>query len=194
MVFKAVLFFTFFSILNISCIFSQNDTINDNYYYFDDGGVIGAKNIIKINTISIIRGDVPLFYERYLSDIFSIEAGLGILFPYYNAENIFNAMNGNTGSYGNPEYGYSFSLQPKVYLSKESPLDHYISLQYRKRSNIGYREIYSSHDLVFCSGYQNLFRKRFIFDIIMGIGMRNDEIYNRNYIVGIFDCKFGVVF
>ena len=189
-------------IINVN---AQVDTTN-NAYFFDDGGISNAKNIFKVNVISIINGDLPFYYERVLNKSFGLEVGAGILLPYYIPE-IIPLLSGET-IINNPNYGYSIWFQPKYYLLKKAPEYSYMSFQYRRRNY--YQNIQSIvfSDITFGYGTQLFIGKRFLFDYNTGIGYRHviikqedvnistrDDVYNNiNGVLLYINIKLGLIY
>jgi hypothetical protein len=92
------------------------------------------KNVLKINPLLFINGDVPVYYERVLTKILTIELAPGItihnygagFFPWLN-----NLSNDNIGASSGLPYdsgwrfniGYSFKADARFYLGKYNLLD-----------------------------------------------------------------------
>lgn len=45
----------------------------------DTAGISAEKNVLKINTLSLLLGTGSLFYEREISDVFAAQMGLGYM-------------------------------------------------------------------------------------------------------------------
>lgn len=162
---------------------SQNDSITDISYYFDDGGISEAKNIIKINALAIVNGDLPFSLEKTISEAFGIEIGFGILLPYYVPE--IPKLLTNDIDIVDPGYGYSLLVNPRFYLQHKAPEFNYWGIQYRRRNynlNDG-NIIYNNLTINF--GLQLSFGKRFLFDYNIGAGIEfkeGDKTRSSNYI------------
>ncbi len=184
-------------------LFAQigNDDTSDISGYFDDGRISKAKNIIKVNALSVITGDIPVYYERVLTKRLSIEVGFGILLPYYGSE-----LPGNTGVdqvISDPDNGYSIWVHPKYYIWK-SPEGSYLGIQYRRRSynENGFNIIYSDYTINY--GFQFIIGSRGIMDINLGLGLRDKKVPNgfltesweleKTALVVPFGIRFGILF
>lgn len=176
---------------------AQSDSTQNNAYYFDDGGVSEAKNLIKLNILSIINGDLPVYYERVLSKSFSIEIGAGILFPYYIPE--LPQLSSDSHRIENPDYGYSLWIHPKYYLQDQAPELTYFGIQLRRRNYNQDNETIIYTDVTLNYGLQLYFGKRFVFDYNIGIGFRFetdkaiDIRYNTSGLAVPIGIKLGVI-
>lgn len=112
-------------------------------------------NVIKISPLGFLKGCIPIYYERRISDLFTIQAGVGITTRnyirglLYNAQDNDNTSNGSTeytwknnvGSqdytdedelynfdYRKPRLGYFVSLQPRLYFDSEAPDGSFMAL------------------------------------------------------------------
>lgn len=56
------------------------------------------KNIIKIAPLSFLSGFVPVFYEKSLSDLFSIQVGVGITTKNYVRDALYDAGSAASGN------------------------------------------------------------------------------------------------
>lgn len=152
------------------CLLSQED----NSYYFDDGGISTCNNVIKINTLSILNGDLPFFYERVFIDEISIEIGAGVLLPFYNIENnIFYSE--SSFPITNPTGGYSIWIQPRFYSKHTAPESSYIGFMYRKRFYNQNNEQIVFTDFAINIGQQIMIKKRMTCDFSLGAGYKIQE-------------------
>ncbi|MBC7451254.1 MAG: hypothetical protein H7259_07170 [Cytophagales bacterium] len=149
---------------------AQKDTIKDISYYLDDGGISTNRDIIKVNIPSIITGDLPFFYERVLSRSIGIEAGVGILLPYYVPEIPITFI--SDVSVKNTDGGYSLYLQPKYYFTHRAPEDIYIGMQVRRRTYFEDKISTVFTDLILNFGSQAHIKKNLIIDVSYGVGFR----------------------
>jgi len=179
---------------------NSNDT-SDISKYFDDGRISNAKNVIKFNAISIITGDLPIYYERIINRQISIEAGIGLLLPYYGYE--FPKNPDGNQYVSDPDGGYSIWIHPKYYYGR-APEDGYFGLQYRRRSykENGFNIVYTDYTVNY--GFQYYFGSRYVMDINFGLGIRTEkvpddfpkEIYELDKItfVAPFGIRLGILF
>ncbi|MCK4662030.1 MAG: hypothetical protein KAT68_04150 [Bacteroidales bacterium] len=152
-------------------LLAQNDSLNDiSYYLDDDRGISDGRNLVKINFLSIINGDIPVYYERILSKSIGIEVGVGLLLPYYCFE-ISNLFSEDT-KIENPDYGYSLWIQPKYYFQQKAPELNYFGIQLRQRNYNQDNQTIVFTDLTINLGLQFIIRKRIIFDYNVGVGCR----------------------
>ena len=178
-------------------VIAQNDSIQDNAYYFDDGGISESKNLFKINVLSIVNGDLPVYYERILGNSFSIEVGAGILLPYYIPE-LPNLLSGES-EIENPDFGHSLWIHPKYYIQHEAPELNYIGVQFRRRYYNQDDQPIIYTDLTINFGLQLILGKRFVFDYNLGIGFRyktQKSIHMKNEISGValpIGIKLGII-
>ncbi|MBN4051273.1 hypothetical protein JYU16_00505 [bacterium AH-315-M05] len=166
--------------------------------YFEDSKS-DIKNAIKINPLLLIFGDMPIYYERKLSEKFSVEVGIGITFRNYFRDLLFfdfddtdikiktnisfrggmryfAASNGEaiSGAYLAPEFAY---LKYSKDVSKLDPQTGETTQSYLPE------EIqYTDFKLIF--GYQSLeWAEDFFFDLYIGIGVRKsaEQLVKREY-------------
>ncbi len=168
-------------------------------------------NIIKIAPLSFLFGIVPVFYERRLSDLFSVQVGAGITIKNYLKETVDNLEIGKiddedytlnwNGGQGNlyqfasedqkPKYktGSYFSIQPRVYFDGEAMDGYYMGISYDNTSyKYGSRSIVtgvpSSDPISFTNTYVNEYDK--YSDIAVHFG--GQTMYDRlsvEYSVGV---------
>jgi len=151
-------------------VIAQNDSIQDNSYYFDDGGISESKSLVKINVFSIVNGDLPVYYERIIGKSFSIEFGAGILLPYYIPE--LPQLFSGESEIANPDFGHSIWIHPKYYVQHESPELNYLGIQIRRRNYNQDNQTIIFTDLTFNYGLQLIVGKRLVFDCNVGVGFR----------------------
>ncbi len=180
-------------------LIAQNDSIKDNSYYFDDSGISEAKNIVKLNILSIINGDLPLYYERILSKSISIEVGVGLLLPYYIPE-LPQILSEEASDIKNPDLGYSLWIHPKLYIFHEAPELSYIGMQLRRRNYNQDYQTFRYTDITVNYGIQFIVGKRIVFDCNIGLGLfinAKKSTLNDSYIDGIalpLGVKIGYLF
>lgn len=188
---------TFFLFLSFDTVYAQSDSIQDNSYYFDDGGISDAKNVIKLNILSTINGDLSLFYERVLFNSFSIEFGAGLILPYYITE--LPKLFSDEAEIKKPDSGYSLWIHPKYYFQQKAPELYFIGIQIRRRNyNQDYQTIVYT-DITLNYGLQLILAKRIAFEYNIGIGYRfSDETASSqktgiNELIIPIGIKFGII-
>lgn len=109
-------------------------------------------NIVKIAPLSFLFGLVPVFYERRISDIFSVQVGAGITIKNYMKEITddlelgkadeedftynWNNGQGSVTNFGSDDSkntyktGTFFSIQPRIYFEGEAMDGWYMGLSY----------------------------------------------------------------
>jgi len=98
----------------------------------------GESNIIKIAPLGFISGTFPVYYERAITEYFSVQGGLGLTNRNYYREVSFKAsesldFSSNTTNYSSSDLadnlytfnhrtanmGFMFALQPRFYFDSE---------------------------------------------------------------------------
>jgi hypothetical protein len=196
--FAFALFFAQFG-LNVQ---GQTDTskAKDVSYYFDDNGISELKNVLKINILSIIQGDVPFYYERTFNKILSIEAGLGFQLPYF-VKSPISIRNNEDPIIKSPDSGLSIWIFPRFYLAKTAPEGIYIGPQFRKRFYNQGTEKINVNDITYNAGLQFFTGKHFIIDLATGAGVsiinrtQPEALVNRYFDISYqIDLKIGYRF
>lgn len=191
---KHTLIFTLLSLFFYTGkIQAQEESLSN---YFNDGGISNSKNIVKINTFSILLGDIPITYERIIGQSFGIEVGAGMIIPLETPFDLLNSFSGK----GDPTNGYSIWVFPKYYIQHEAPEKNYMGFQYlrRKYQYENHSEITTS--VTYNFGLQLLLGKRFIFDYNVGVGFwfsDREEIYTDSRKAGValpIAIKLGTIF
>ena len=198
-------FFWFFIILFIPIVSieAQNDTKTDNSEYFDDDGIDNAKNIFKVNLLSIYHGDLPISYERIIGESFGIEIGAGVILPYYNPDLPLLLMKPETvedfqPGLKNPDSGHSIWINPKYYFYNDGPDSRYGGLLFRSRKYNQGDEVFIQKDFIINSGTQFFVYKRLLMDIDYGVGFRihsQKNIETNSFLVIVpINLKLGFIF
>ncbi|HET8860007.1 hypothetical protein [Marivirga sp.] len=147
-------------------VFGQ-ETEEDVSQYFDDAGIQEAKNILKVDMMSIINGDYQLLWEHRFAKKVSFELGLG------NVSN--KGFRGRFPEFitGIPAHDISYSRLSYAIALKFYPagVPEYLfySINYRKRPYLG-ADVY---DFYLGSGYQFILKTRLTFAAGIGMGFRN---------------------
>lgn len=149
-------------------------------------------NLIKINPLLILNGDIPIYYERRIADQFSVEGAVGFTYTDYLYSGFVLA-----DAYGYEEErqykpGYSLMASAKFYPSNYSKAldEFYFGVEIRHRrynsevedcENITISGWVSEHrsltDFKFTGGYISYLSDRVIADIYAGIGMRKRDYH-----------------
>jgi len=157
-----------FCVTYSSELLAQNDSIPDASFYLNDTGFSIRKNVIKVNLLSVIYGDLPVYYERAITNSFSIEVGAGVLLPYYFPK--LSQYDEDIEGVENPIGGTSIWIQPKLYYGGRAPENSYVGVQWRQRNyNLENNEVRHT-DISLNFGYQLVLGKRLIFDYNAGVG------------------------
>ena len=183
--------------INSQTIISDTSELSE---YFADR-TTEAKNIIKINVLSIFAGDLPIYYERVITKQFTLEAGVGIILPFYVFE--FSGLYSEEQIITDPDGGYSFWFHPKIYFWR-APDEMYFGLQYRFRKYYENDMSVTYSDYSINYGYQWILGTHFVVDANIGLGFRvrnlpDDfdpwvEDYKKTTVVAPFGIKLGVLF
>ncbi|MBW8050799.1 MAG: hypothetical protein FVQ77_10785 [Cytophagales bacterium] len=152
------------------------------------------QNLIKVNPLMILNGDIPIYIERRVSDHFAIEAGIGITqydYIYY----AFTVDTNFTQTKRTASIGLSFRASARFYPSTYTKAleDFYIGPEVRFRNYVtevscGSSSIFPNSesrtqiDFKITGGYIFYLADRVIIDTYGGIGLRSKNI-NR------WDCK-----
>jgi hypothetical protein len=106
------------AVIQASTVLSQNDK-SPNYYNLKKAEKYTAgsySDMIKTDVYSIIEGDVPVIWEHFFSDRFSVEAGVGLTLPYsldlFSKVVPFTEINPN---FKNNRFGMSLLIEPKLH-------------------------------------------------------------------------------
>lgn len=135
---KTLLLSIFLVICNIS--FAQPRVITfDSEQEKDEGGL--EKNVVKLSLFELASGDLPIYYERVLSDMFSVEASVGVTFGDYIGS-MFSDVNSSPFDESiDAKYGYSLSAAVRFY-----PIavleEFYVSPEFKFRKYNWDREVY----------------------------------------------------
>ena len=108
---------------------------------------LGESNIIKIAPLGFVSGVIPVYYERKLTDMISIQAGAGLTMRNYlrslmvksDLGTIDITNNSQTNDIAAPYYeftyrkattGFMYAIQPRVYFDDEGLEGTFIGLSY----------------------------------------------------------------
>jgi hypothetical protein len=133
------------------------------------------RNVFKLSILEILAGDFPVYYERGLNDMFSMEFGVGATFGDFM--NDFGSL-----AFFDPDseigiqYGLSYSLALRFY-----PIDlfeeFYVAAEFKSRN---YRWTYFDHQESrryrmprLSLGYAYFYDNNLVFDYFLGVGLNN---------------------
>lgn len=142
------------------------------------------KIAFKIDPLTIVSGDMPIFLEYKLKEQFSIELGFGFTTSQFNLLNI--EMMENAPSDEQAPLGFSIRINPRYYLPNydEAINGYYISPQFLYRK---YNSLYETGgnvltpdlklqrtqtDFKLVFGFQNIEDYAFLLDYYIGVGIR----------------------
>jgi hypothetical protein len=169
-----LLAFIFLLVFSLAA-FSQKEDMSQ---YFDEG-VFNKKNTtLKINPISLVFGEIPIFLEYEINGTLGIEVGAGLLFSKYNRNlalalsepTFFNHFVEDTVS------GSSIYIMPKFYFFKNGPKGGAIALRYRQKNyslkNIDSQAMYvsKSNDIALLGTLRKPLSTNFNFEVQYGAG------------------------
>jgi hypothetical protein len=158
----------------------------DHAYYLNDGGISTSKNIIKLDGLSLIQGNLALLYERVINKTLSIETGGGLRLPYYLPDLSLPFIQTVPGFHPFP--GLSFRLETKYYFHRAPELK-YLALRF------GHSRFptLALNDYTFHWGKQHIIGKRGIIDASFGLGCRFQKSSNETYYFNP-DASFAILF
>jgi len=154
--------------------------------------IIIYPNIIMINPLLIVNGDIPVYYEHVINESFSVEVAPGLTYEDYTQdiyEALFGPLKYVSSSKANLGYGLKagFKFFPKtknkyrlerLYLSPELGFRHY-SIDYPTEDPFGnatnqYISGYTNRlDIKFLFGGEQAGVKHFVVDWYVGVGLRS---------------------
>ena len=109
--------------------YSQEDVSQ----YFNDGGISQRKNVISYNLTAMINGDFTVGYQRRLTDIVFLEAGVGILTPNF----LFELADFGNSIFIQPylgKGGLSYYFHPKFQYSGDDRYSFTLGGKFRNRA------------------------------------------------------------
>lgn len=190
--------FCYLSVLYITLIdnvIAQNRTVVEVEVENNDGSSrknkLGVKNLIKINPILFLRGDIPIYYERALSGKFSAEVGFGMTIRDYISS--VTTLGGEVYQDGidiKPNLGYSINLGARYYPSNYvyQPEGVFLGLDYRfqkynataENTNIIFTKTAiteQNNDVRLLLGYIKYFEENVFIEWYSGFGVRH-KVYD----------------
>ena len=154
-------------------IIAQTETIKKVDDLFDESG-LEAADVIKFNLQSIFNGTLGLSYDKTISNSISVEAGVGLLVPFY-IRDIAMPLTDDLGVDENT-YGSSFYMQAKYFMAKQAPLGNYCAVQFRNRNYIQSGVKMHHNDLVVMFGAQHIFNDKIAIDYNVGLTFYKSNI------------------
>lgn len=167
--------------------------------YFDDGGRgSGGDNLIKVDPVLILVGEVPLFYERRINDFLSLEIGAGPTLAHeltIFSGDFFSVLDGSYELYpegATTELGLTYSLSARLYPLADGdaegvylgPTYHYKDFRFLYPlidqngfpTEDGSRLKWKYNDYLVQGGYQYEFWDNLYVDTYLGFGLRNKTL------------------
>lgn len=171
---------------------AQQDSIQNNSFYFNDGGISETKHIIKLNILSVIDGNISFYYERKLNKSWSIETGIGVLLPYY-APKLTDLLS-DEDKRTDHEVGYNVWIHPKNYIQGKAPELTYIGLQLKNTNYKQDNETIAYTDIILDSGMQHIIRKKIILGYNIGVGYRltKEKLSSPNHYINKLITPIGI--
>ncbi len=139
-------------------------------------------NLIKINPLAIVLGDIPIAYERRIAEHISVGGSIGMTYADLIYEAIHQGYVYNTDR--NFKLGYLFSANINYYPSRHTPAleEFYFGADFRYRhfgsearpceGGAWFDEKRNTFDVQFIFGYIHFVSDRVFFDFYGGFGMR----------------------
>ena len=142
-----------------------------------------SRNMIKLNPLLFFRGDVPVYYEKSLTDKIALEAGVGFtLIDYFNYSYLIDGYDYKE----NDKLGYSVLLGLRYYASDYSYMQEgfYFGFNVRYQSyksdfisieDIAYKGSNNSAnlDVRLHIGYLYMWEENFFIEPYLAFGLRN---------------------
>jgi len=173
-------------------LFGQTDSIKSKTYNITYSAFSSGKDkveytrLIKINPILFVSGDMPIYFEQKLNDVFALELGAGITFyDYFGSTYSLFEQNYDLFDYDiYPEFGYSFRTNIKYYPSYI--LDEWYfgaGYQYKKYfavledrdTNENFKYEKTINDIRLLVGYIYYFNDKVFADLYGTMGIRNKK-------------------
>lgn len=149
-----------------------------------------VKNVIKLNALSFLRGEFPVYYERAITHDVSVELAVGVTFRNYigtpaSGDDVDDYSAGTEVRFGPSVHaGFRYCFLPDVepqggYLHLDFAHLEYIKDIRAKDANgdltdTRYRDQRVYNDIRLLGGYQMLSAtSNWLFDLYGGIGLRN---------------------
>lgn len=170
-------FLILFLFIGLSRGYAQPDSLSR---YFDDKEISTSKNILKLDLISVIRGDLGLQLEHKISNELSLTAGVGVLMPYYIHDLLISTGNQDINS-----KGFSYQLHSRWYPEGVPTQNHY-GVLFRSRN---FADVRTSEYALFL-GKQKLPHKNFLYDWYFAIGIKTQK--SKDGETYLYDSDFGV--
>ena len=158
---------------------------------------------IKLSPTALIAGDLPVSYERKISDYFTLEGGLGLT-NFNPIEDLIRGYSARPDGETVSKISYSALLNAKIFPEGNAFQDgYYISFNLNHRNyaqdfalampgvDSTFNENFQWSDLGFTMGYQSRPSERMILDWFIGAGIRQKTRKINEY-VNTFDPISGI--
>ncbi len=117
----------------------------------------------------MLNGDIPIYFDIYLSKLLNIEFGAGIICPYYIVGYSFEEYQ---QTILNSDSGYSLWLHPKLFFNRKDNKDSFCSVAYRYRAFNEGTLTTTMRDIYLNWGYSIIYPSRIALDVHVGLGYR----------------------
>ncbi len=167
--------------LNVG-VFAQSDSLD---YFFDDGGISSSTKTINLHLLSPLNGTYTISLENSFTKQIGLDIGASYLTNYYHPELEFTSVDFE------PQGGFGYSLQPKVYfdIPRTKTLERYFSLLFRQKFyqvELEKSRVYT--DIGSTIGLHQDFGRRLVLDYSIGIFYRSysysQKVNTKNYLQG----------
>ena len=147
------------------CLFFAATAQEDMSNYFEDSGLSTVKNIAKIG-FDPINGKIPFILEHQLSDMFSLEGGIGLVSLARQTRLYTDEFTAE----GIPGTGFGFNVWLHLKLYLDGFHERFYTGINPRLNLLGGKKMY---DIVFATvGYQVPLPGKLTFDIHGGVGIR----------------------
>jgi hypothetical protein len=154
-----------------------------------------VKNVIKVNTLSFLRGEFPVYYERAITHDVSVEIGAGVTFRNYIPLTMEGDYVDDYSAGTEIKIGPSFHAGFRYYfLDDIEPQGGYLHLDFAyleyikdirtknaqgEFTEVKYRDTQTYNDIRLLYGYQVLSAtSNWLFDFYGGVGLRDQRATN----------------
>lgn len=153
--------------------------------YIDETETVKSKpdkrSSIKLNPLSFVRGDIPLYFEQTISDNISFEIGAGVTVFDYLGDGLFPIERNVTLGAADYELGYSFTANMRYYAQKYNYETEglYFGLEYRHQTYNHKTDLHPSdfytkyNDVRLLIGYIYIFDENAFIEPFAALGFRN---------------------
>ncbi|MEI6575732.1 MAG: hypothetical protein WCO63_06085 [Bacteroidota bacterium] len=174
-------------VLAFSGLCKAQDSVSLTPWYFDDGGISKAKNMVTIDLWQTFRGEYAITYERRYWKYLGTEISAGLLskqYHFYSPIGIFDTEWYNT-DFHPASTGWSLGIAEKIYFSE----DHSGVFWLLSARHLQFQEA-QTNDFAMGGGYQFVIGNRFAVELGASIGIRYQKSLNlTSHILVDYDDK-----